>query len=412
VLGFAYLVPALLALVVAQGWRYGWVVRAWFVALTAWLLQWAGERGWLPAALPHPGVLLSIAAFGLAIGAAGAVLAFEEDLRSYSLSWRQLVPFVTAAALVLVVVPVGRVSIDGRWRMPRQGLTTTLAFLDAAAERDGPMRVAWIGQRDVMPLSGATFDADPTDGVSADTDLVLALTDDRSPRFIDRWAPPLSPVAQRTADLVREAVGGETVRLGRSLAPLGVRYLVLAEETSPVGRREGDRRPSPDSLVRALDGQLDMERIEQVNDAVRIYVNRAWFPARAALAPGADASTQDDVTGEAVLTDRLGPASWQGELPADREAYAALTYSERWHLDVDGAAARARVAFGSAMAFETSGGGTGTLRYETPSSRRQALLLQIGLWVAVIVVTVLWRDRLRRREASVGFGYDAPRDRR
>ncbi|TML18062.1 MAG: glycosyltransferase, partial [Actinobacteria bacterium] len=106
-LGFAYVVPALLALVVAQGWRYGWVVRAWFVALTALIVQWAGERGWLPAALPHPGVLLSVAAFGLAIGTAGAVLAFEEDLRSYRLGWRQLVPFVTAAALVVAVVPLG-----------------------------------------------------------------------------------------------------------------------------------------------------------------------------------------------------------------------------------------------------------------------------------------------------------------
>jgi hypothetical protein len=409
VLGYAYLVPALMALVVAQGWRYGWVVRAWFVALPAWLLQWAGERGWLPVALPHAGVLLSIAAFGLALGAAGAVLAFEEDLRSYRLGWRQLVPFVTAAALVLVVVPVGRVSIDGRWRMPRQGLTTTWAFLDAAAARDGSMRVAWIGQRDVMPLSGATFDADPTDGVSAESDLVLALTHDRSPRFTDRWAPPLSPTSQRTADLLREAVGGETVRLGRALAPLGVRYLVLAEETSPVGGRAADRRPAPDALVRALDGQLDMERIEQVNDAVRIYVNRAWFPARAALAPGADSNAQTDVTGEPVLGDRAGPAAWQGDVPGEREVFASLSYSDRWRLDIDGEEAPARVAFGSAMAFE-SDGGAATLRYETPSSRRQALLLQIGLWVAVAAVTVLWRDRLRRRERLVGF--DGPVDTR
>ena len=226
------------------------MVRAWFVTLTALLLQWAGERGWLPVSLPHPDVLLSVAAFGLAIGAAGAVLAFEEDLRSYRLGWRQLVPFVTAAALVLTVVPVGRAAVDGRWGMPRQGLTSTLAFADTAAERDGPMRVAWIGHRDVMPLSGATFDDTARDGVSADADLVLALTDDRSPRFTDRWAPPLSPVAQRTADALREAVSGETVRLGRSLAPLGVRYIVIAEETVarwPAGRRQtsGAARAGP-----------------------------------------------------------------------------------------------------------------------------------------------------------------------
>jgi GT2 family glycosyltransferase len=401
-LGFAYLVPALLALVVAQGWRYSWVVRAWFVALTAWMVQWSGERGWLPAALPHADVLLSVAAFGLAIGAAGAVLAFEEDLRSYSLSWRQLVPFVTAAALVLSVVPVGRAAVDGRWGMPRQGLTSTLGFVDAAATRDGPMRVAWIGNRDVMPLSGATFDADPTDGVSADGDLVLALTDGRSPQFTDRWAPPLSPVAQRTADILRSAVAGETVRLGRSLAPLGIRYLVIAEETSPVGRRAGDRRPAPPELLRALDGQLDMERIEQVNDAVHMYVNTSWFPARAALAPGADANAQDDVTGSPVLTDRLGPASWRGPVPAKSEIFVATPFSERWQFDIDGDVIAPRAAFGYAMAFPSTQG-TATLRYRTPGSRHEALLLQLGLWVAVVGVTLLWRDRLRRRETSARF---------
>jgi hypothetical protein len=400
VLGFAYIVPALLALVVAQGWRYGWVVRAWFVALTALMVQWAGERGWLPAALPHPDVLLSVAAFGLAIGAAGAVLAFEEDLRSYRLGWRQLVPFVTAAALFVTVIPRGHAAVDGRWGMPRQGLTSTLAFVDAASVRDGPMRVAWIGSRDVLPLSGATFDPDGSDGVSADGDLVLALTDDRSPRFTDRWAPTLSPVAQRTADLLREAVAGETVRLGRSLAPLGIRYLVFAEETSPVGRRDGDRRPTPPSLLRALDGQLDMERIERVNDAVRIYVNQSWFPARAALSTNADANAQSDTTGTAALTEQLGPATWRGPAPADGELFVATTFSDRWRLDIDGTEVKPRVAFGSAMAFPSSAG-TATLSYRTPGSRHAALLVQAGLWLAVVVVTLLWRDRLRRREALV-----------
>ena len=397
-LGFAYIVPALLALVVAQGWRYSWVVRAWFVALTAWTVQWAGERGWLPVALPHPDVLLSVAAFGLAIGAAGAVLAFEEDLRSYRLGWRQLVPFVTAAALFLTVLPLGRAAVDGRWGMPRQGLTSTLAFVDTTSLRDGPMRVAWIGHRDVLPLSGATFDGDGSDGVSSDGDLVLALTDDRSPRFTDRWAPTLSPVAQRTADLLREAVAGETVRLGRSLAPLGVRYLVFTEETSPVGRREGDRRPTPPSLLRALDGQLDMERIERVNDAVHIYVNQSWFPTRAALATDADANAQDDTTGSAVLTERLGSASWQGPAPADGEIFVANTFSDRWQLEIDGNEVTPRVAFGYAMAFPSTSG-TATLRYRTPGSRHAALLVQAGLWLAIVVVTVFWRDRLRRREA-------------
>jgi len=130
-----------------------------------------------------------------------------------------------------------------------------------------------------------------------------------------------------------------------------------------------------------------------------MYVNNAWFPARAALAPGADANAQVDTSGTPVLTDRLGPATWQGPVPAAREIFVATTFSERWELDIDGAAVTPRVAFGYGMAFPSTQG-TATLRYRTPASRHQALLLQIGLWLAIVAVTLLWRDRLRRREAS------------
>ena len=35
-LGWAFLVAAALPLVIGRGWRLGWSVRAWFVALAAW----------------------------------------------------------------------------------------------------------------------------------------------------------------------------------------------------------------------------------------------------------------------------------------------------------------------------------------------------------------------------------------
>ena len=75
-----------------------------------------------------------------------------------------------------------------------------------------------------------------------------------------------------------------------------------------------------------------MERIEQVNDAVHLYVNNAWFPARAALAPNADANAQADVSGSPVLTDRLGPASWQGPVPerAPPEPATAVLRGQNW----------------------------------------------------------------------------------
>ena len=275
-LGYVYLLPGIFALLIAQEWRFSWALRGWFVALSAWLVQWAGERGWLPVALPHPDVLLAIAALGLTLAAACGVAAFEQDMRRYTLGWRQLVPFATAGALVLSVLPLAGATVDGRWGMPRQGLDSTFGFLD---ETDGGSRqVAWIGQRDVMPVAGATFDEDPADKSTGDNDLVLAFTEDRGPRFVDRWSPPQSPIAARTAQALRAAAAGDTVRLGSDLAPLGVRYLVLPEYRTPIDRSPAEHFPLPPNLLRTLDAQLDLERIESINDAIRVYVNTAWVP--------------------------------------------------------------------------------------------------------------------------------------
>src|SRR5205085_4396736 len=58
-LGWAFLVAALLPLLLAQGWRLGWAVRCWAVAILSVGVAWAGGRGWLPLHLQAPDVVLA-----------------------------------------------------------------------------------------------------------------------------------------------------------------------------------------------------------------------------------------------------------------------------------------------------------------------------------------------------------------
>ena len=69
IVGYGLVACAVFSLVLAQGQRFAWAVRCWFVALAAWGVVWAGEQGWFDRPLPYPGVLLTMAALALSVSA-------------------------------------------------------------------------------------------------------------------------------------------------------------------------------------------------------------------------------------------------------------------------------------------------------------------------------------------------------
>ncbi len=72
---FALAGAALVPLLVGRRWRLGWALRAWALALVCAGVVWAGEQGHLGMPLPDPGVLLAVAAAGLALAVALGVAA-------------------------------------------------------------------------------------------------------------------------------------------------------------------------------------------------------------------------------------------------------------------------------------------------------------------------------------------------
>ena len=100
----------------------------------------------------------------------------------------------------------------------------------------------------------------------------------------EQWRAPEHDADHVVDRALALAVSGRTNRLGRMLAPMGVRYVVVP---STQGRDGGDARPTPPvALRRAMAQQLDLARLRSSRGLV-LYENLAYAPIRAAVSPPA-----------------------------------------------------------------------------------------------------------------------------
>lgn len=389
--GFAFLVVAGLALLIARDWRLDWAIRGWAVALTCWGALWAAEAGWLPFGATSPELLLAPAAAGLALASGLGATAFERDLTT-RFSWRQIASFGALVALSVAVLPAVGAMFNGRWGAPRGDFDSSLSFLDEEVA-EAPFRVLWIGNPDVVPLSGWELD----DGV------IYATTDDGEPDVTDLWAGSSHGATALVGEALDAAGSRQTNRLGRLLAPMGVQYVIVVEQLAPEPFSD-ETRPVPPRILNTLDEQLDLEALE-VNPALQVYRNIAWAPSRSFLAD-ADVGAGEgsslslaaatDLSGsEVALPDEIHYNKFQGPVEAGDEVYLASASASGWQLRSGGETAERREAFGWANAFAATGDGGATLRYRTPVARYGLLALQALLWF--VVLFALFRGQLGPR---------------
>lgn len=381
-LGWAILVAAALALLIGREWRLAWAVRAWVIAAGSFALAWSADRGWIHVGLPVAEVLLAPAAVSLALAAGLGVAAFEADLRGFRFGWRQLASFVGLAAVVVATLPALGLAADGRWNIPEGDFAHTLSFMQSK-QADGDFRVLWVGDPAVLPLTGWRL----TDG------LAYALSDNGVPDIRNDWAGTPTTATRTVADVLAVAGAGRTSRLGRLLAPMGVRYVVVPSRIAPAP----DGTPviaAPETFTNMLATQLDLERLD-VDDALTVYENAAWIPVHALLGAPAAAladsangpSAELDPNGtRAALPQELGPEHFRGAVPGSSSLYVAEGPSPRWHVSVNGADATRQVAFGVGNLFQITSPGTASLSYATPRGRTYAILAQALGWL----IAVLW----------------------
>jgi hypothetical protein len=237
------------------------------------------------------------------------------------------------------------------------------------------------------------------DGVS------WAIVDDDDLDARDRWPAPPNVAADLITTTLDEMSASSTLRAGRLLAPLGVRYIVVPEFDGVVST-VSDPLPLPVGLISALEDQLDLVAREPRLPTIQVFENRAWLPT-AALLQGAAAEVTTAAGSEVLVrtelsertpvfvgwdqfgtfTDELTPGVVHLGVPSD----------ENWTLTVDGDRITPRRAFGETTAFDVPTAGTGTLRYETPVIRVVLVLFQTALWIAALALVSRIRFPAARR---------------
>jgi GT2 family glycosyltransferase len=265
--GWGILAAGTLPLMIGRGVRLRTATRWWAVMFTSFALAWAGVQGWLGAGGSAAGVLLAPAAAALADCAALGVVAFEQDLPSFSFGWRQAVTGAAAVCAAAGALPFLAATAGGRFSVPSNGYEQVLGYLDAPRTPSGPFRVLWLGDPGALPLRG--WQVAPG--------YAVGLSEDGLPDATGSW-PAASPGAasEVTAD-VELARRGLTVDLGRLLSGFGIRYVVVPTASAPVlsGIQSATPLPPPPGLLAGLSLQGDLRELSSQAGST-VFVNAAW----------------------------------------------------------------------------------------------------------------------------------------
>ena len=397
-LSLALYIPVIAAVALARAWRLTWAVRSGALVVVFGALAVFADRDALPWRGPDAGILLVPVAVGLAISAAAALAAFDLDVRGGSFGWRQPLGLLASVAVVVGIFP-GVVAIgDGGWDTP----TTPLARLLEAqlpddtidrptgqSNENGPLLEPGVGGYNVLLVGDARMLPVPSveyrDGVS------FAILDDGLLDIRDRWAAPANDANTAIVLALDEMASSSTLRAGRLLAPLGIRFIV-APEFDNVVSTTAKPLPLPGGLIDALEDQLDLTSVTGL-PTLEVFKNTAWIPvvsqltgttAAASRTAGAGALVRADLSSVSpvFLGSDYRTTSIDDVVPG--VIHLAVPFDENWSLTVDGESIEPRRAFGVTTAFDVETAGTAELSYTTPSFRPLSLALQFVLWALAL----------------------------
>jgi GT2 family glycosyltransferase len=267
-------IAAVAPLFLATGARLSWAARGWVLAVVGWAIVWVPEQVAPDRSVLAPEAGLTLAAFGLAISLGVGASVLVDGIRTFRFGWRQPAALLGGVALLLPIASFTADVADGRWHAPTSGWVDTLSFTDQLASK-GQFRTLWVGDPSVLPLDPVVLD----DGTG------YTLTRNSPGNASQLLRAPQHDADHVVDHAVELARDGLTNRLGRLLAPAGVRWVALPDTEGPGSSEPPVRLPG---WRRALDAQLDLARLRSRRGLV-LYENLAWIPLRAAV-PQADAA--------------------------------------------------------------------------------------------------------------------------
>jgi GT2 family glycosyltransferase len=261
-------VGAAVPLFVATGARLAWATRGWVLAVVGWAIVWVPEQVDSGRSMLAPEAGLTLAALGIAIAIGVGASVLVDGVRTFRFGWRQPAAILGAVALLLPILAFTADAFDGRWHSPNQGWVDELAFTNNLSAR-GQFRILWLGDPSVLPLDPVVL----RDGTG------YSLTRNGSGDAGELLRAPeqdADHVVDRSVTLARD---GLTNRLGRLLAPAGVRWVALPSTEGSGGSVAQQVLPG---WRRALDDQLDLARL-RTQPGLVLYENLAWIPLRASV---------------------------------------------------------------------------------------------------------------------------------
>ena len=270
-------VPVFVSVVVTRSATFIWATRSLSLVVLTGLLIVLIDSDVLNIAAPNFGQLLAVVACGLALGAGAlASFVFDDELTSAYRWWKPVVAGAVIASMV-GALPAISMAVDGSWNQSNTVVADLYTQMQANPP-EGDYNVVYVGRREVLPILSMRV----TDTVA------FAVADDGELTMRDRWSKP---------NALNSNVGRESVRGGRLLAPLAVRYVVLPKIDG--GESTVDRPlPLPEGLLAALSTQLDFRRVYLASDLV-IYENMAWLPSLSVLDENSSALSKQ--AGDEVL---------------------------------------------------------------------------------------------------------------
>ncbi len=379
------------AVFIANSWRFVWALRSATLVVGGLLLAVLDDRALLPIELPEPAILLALVACGLGLAGATCTSIFSETALSKSSDWRRSVGLLVPVAIAVSVIPTLLSVVNGRWNQPYSTVSQLLAQLPDNPTV-GNYRTLFVGDGEILPVSTNSVTNEISYGVS----------DDGPVSVVSYWAPQHTEMNTLADHALTALINNDTVRVGRLMSPLAIRYIVV-----PLGSQ-----PTTSSLrlVDSLSNQLDLRRTYFARDLV-IFENVAWIPIVSVLDEQSALASQK-VGNQAFIVQELRSVN---SLFVDNRSVAVKTsrsrfdggtihlsvpFDKRWDLSVDGARIAPRVAFGATTAFDAPVEGIVQLRYKTSSLRYLFLIIQGFVWFGLLILAANL-SRLRTRWRGV-----------
>ena len=388
-------VPALVAPFVSRGWRFVWAMRAAVLIAGSTMLAVLGQRGSLPFDLPEPGVLLAPAAVGVSLGVSMVWVVFGADVRGARFGLRQPVALLSLACIPIGLVPALAVATDGRWQQPEATFSEQMTELLATDDLGG-FRVLIIGDERLIP--GASHEL--FDGIS------FSIVDAGRLDADDLWTPASDDVDRYLRPLVEAVASGSTDRVGRLMAPFGVRYVVIPVVDRVVSTSRNPL-PLPDGLVDSFGAQLDFRRKFSPASMV-VFENLQVIPttsmltavgSQAAGSGGDEALAVIDMSGAAATLSLVSPWKSASATVPKGTMHLGVPVDDNWRLAVDGRSVDFGASFGSVMSATIETPGVATLSHDRPFSRVLWVLVQIVSW-SVLLVGRRQPSIMRRRRSN------------